>query len=398
MQASLKEELQKMEEMGIIQKSSSPYSSPVVVVKKKNGDNRICVDFRSLNKVIIIDPQPVPSPADSFLGMREDRYFSKLDLTKGYHQIRIRPADVRKTAFVTMGQHYEYLRMPFGMVNSSMTMTRAVRKLLDGMDNVVDYIDHLLVHTRTWEEHGQTLKKLFKRLKAANLVARPTKCVFGVTQVEFWGHCLGQGMIGLQDVNVQKMREAPRPTTKKEIRSCLGLAGYYQDFIPKVAAIAAPLSDLARKGQSNKAVWGEPQEQSYHTLKHAIVSKPVLMLPNVDQEFILRTDASDVVLGATLLQHRDGQIFPLAYASRKLLDKERRYSLMDWECLGIAWGIKKFAMNLYGKQFNLQINHRPPQFLSAPKFESPRIMRWALALQNYNFKVEHTKREGKCRC
>ena len=150
MQASLKEELQQMEEMGIIRKSSSPYSSPVVVVKKKDGGNRICVDFRRLNKVTIIDPQPVPSPADSFLGMREDKYFSKLDLTKGYHQIRVRPADVHETFFVTIGQHYEYLRMPFGIVHSGMTMTRAVRKLLDGMDNVVDYIDDLLVHTRTW--------------------------------------------------------------------------------------------------------------------------------------------------------------------------------------------------------------------------------------------------------
>ena len=164
-------------------------------------------------------------------------------MIKGYHQIRVRPADVHKTAFVTMGQHYEYLRMPFGMVNSGMTRTRAVRKLLDGMDNVVDYIDDLLVHTRVWEEHVQTLKELFKRLKAANFVARPTKCVFGATQVDFLGHCLGQGMIGLQDVNVKKMRDALRPSTKIEIRSFLEPAGYYQDFILHFAAIAASLSD-----------------------------------------------------------------------------------------------------------------------------------------------------------
>ena len=239
-----------MEEIGIIQKSSSPYSSPAVVVKKKDGGNRICVDLRHLNKVTTIDPQAVPSPADSFFGMKEDRYISKRDLTKGYHQIRVRPTDVHKTAFVTMGQHYEYLRMPFGMVNSGMTMMRAVWKLLDVMDNVVDYIDDLLVHTQTWEEHVQTLKELFKRLKAANLVARPTKCAFGATQVDFLGHCLEQGMIGLQDVNVQKMRDAPRPTTKKEIRSFLGLAGYCQDFIPNFAAIAAPLSDLTHKAVS----------------------------------------------------------------------------------------------------------------------------------------------------
>ena len=136
------------------------------------------------------------------------------------------------------------------------------------------------------------------------------------------GHCLGQGMIGLQDVNVQKMRGAPRPTTKKEIRPFSGLAGYYQDFIPNFAAIAAPLSDLTRKGQPNRVVWGEPQERSYHTLKQAIVSKPVLMLSNVNEEFILRTDASDVGFGAKLLQQRDDQIFSVAYAGRKLLDRE----------------------------------------------------------------------------
>ena len=267
LKSSLKKELQQMEDLGIIRKSDSPYASPVVVVKKKDGSNRICIDFRRLNKITVTDPQPVPSPAEPFLGMSEDKYFSKLDLTKGYHQIRVRPSDVHKTAFVTMGQHYEFLQMPFGMDNSGMTMTRAVRRLLEGMDNVVDYIDDLLVHTKTWEEHLQVLEELFKRLKAANLVARPTKCELGVTQVDFLGHRLGRQTVGLQDCNVEKVKDAPRPTTKKEIRSFLGLVGYYQPFIPNFAAIAAPLSDLTRKGQPNKIVWGEPQERAYAALK-----------------------------------------------------------------------------------------------------------------------------------
>ena len=160
----------------------------MVVVKKKDGSKHICIDFRRLNKIMVTDPQPVPSPAESFLGMSEDKYFSKLVLTKSYHQIRVRPSDVHKTAFdfVMMGQHYEFLRMPFRMVNSGMTMTRVVRRLLEGMDNVVDNIDDVLVHTKhtkTWEEHPHVLEELFKRLKAANLVARPTKCELGATQV-----------------------------------------------------------------------------------------------------------------------------------------------------------------------------------------------------------------------
>ena len=130
------------------------------------------------------------------------------------------------------------------MVNSGMTMTRAVRKLVDGMDNVVDCIEDLLVHTRTWEEHVQTLKELFKRLKTANLVARPTKCIFGATQVDFWGHCLGQGMVGLQDVNVQKMRDAPRPTTKKEIGSFFGADWVLSRFYSKICCHCCPLSPI----------------------------------------------------------------------------------------------------------------------------------------------------------
>ena len=153
LQPSLKKELQHMEDVGIIRKSDSPYASPVVVVKKKDGSNRSCIDFHRLNKITVTNLQPVPSPADSFLVKSEDKYFFKLDLTKGYHLIRVSPSDVHKTAFVTMGHYYEFLRMPFWMVNSGMTMTKAVRRLLEGMDNVVDYIDDLLVHTKTWVKH-----------------------------------------------------------------------------------------------------------------------------------------------------------------------------------------------------------------------------------------------------
>ena len=241
-----------MEELGIIRKSDPPYASLVVVEKNKGGSNRICIDFRRLNKITVTDPQPVPSSAESFLGMSKDKYFSKLDLTKDYHQIRVRPLDVQKTAFVKMRQHYEFLRMPFGMVNSGMTMTRAVRRLLEGMDNVVDYIDDLLVHTKTWEEHLQVLEKLFKPLKAANLVARPTKCELGATQVDFPRQRLERGTVGLQDSNVEKMKDAPIPTTKKEFRSFLDLVGYYQPFKTNFTAIAAPLSNLTRKSQPNK--------------------------------------------------------------------------------------------------------------------------------------------------
>ena len=205
----------------------------------------------------------------------------------------MRPSDDHDTAYVTMGQHDEFLRMPFGMVNSGMTMRRAVRRLLEGMDNVGDYIDYLLLHTKTWEEHLQVLHELFKRLRAVNLVGRPTKCELGARL----------------DFRTKTLRK--RLTTKKEIRSFLGLVGFYQLFLPNFAAIAALLSYLTFKGPALKVMCGEPQENVAYK-----------MHPDVNKKFVMRTDASAIGLGATLLQNKVGYF--VAYTSRKLLVREKR--------------------------------------------------------------------------
>ncbi|GFO17740.1 Zinc finger protein [Plakobranchus ocellatus] len=293
MRQTLRDELREMEDLGVIRKSCSPYASPVVVVKKKDGTNRVCIEYRRLNKLTIFDPQPMTPPADIFQGMEKDQYFSKIDLSKGYWQFPAGKKDIPKTAFVTMDCHYEFLRMPFGMMNSGATLTRAVKKLLCGMDNVVDYIDDLLIHTETWEAHVKTLSELFKRLQEANITVRPVKCLLGSRTVDFLGHSLGRGAIGLQDENVEKVRNAPRPKTKREVRAFLGLVGYYKEFVPNFAAVSVPLSDLVRKGQPNIVNWGDSQERAYNSLKVAVTSKPVLLLPDVNKKFILRTDASD---------------------------------------------------------------------------------------------------------
>ncbi|GFO22577.1 Pol polyprotein [Plakobranchus ocellatus] len=204
-----------------------------------------------------------------------------------------------------MDCHYEFLRMPFGMMNSGATLTRAVKKLLCGMDNVVDYIDDLLIHTETWEAHVKTLSELFKRLQEANFTVKPVKCLLRSRTVDLLGHSLGRGAIGLHDENVEKVRDAPRPKMKKEVRAFLGLVGHYKEFVPNFAAVSAPLSDLVRKGQPNIVNWGDSQERAYNSLKVAVTSKPVLQLPNVNKRFVLRTDASDRGLGAALMQENE---------------------------------------------------------------------------------------------
>ncbi|GFO19478.1 Zinc finger protein [Plakobranchus ocellatus] len=183
------------------------------------------------------------------------------------------------------------------------------------------------------------------------------------------------------DENVEKVRNAPRPKSKREVRAFLGLVGYYKEFIANFAAVSAPLSDLVRKGQPNVVNWGDSQERAYNSLKVAVTSKPVLQLPDVNKRFVLRTDASDRGLGAALMQENEGTLFPVAYASKKLTDRERKYSVTEREALAIVWGVKMFSLYLYGAVFTLQTDHGALQFLNAAKFDSPRIMRWALALQ-----------------
>ncbi|GFO24248.1 Zinc finger protein [Plakobranchus ocellatus] len=318
MRQTLRDELREMEDLGVIRRSSSPYASPVVVVKKKDGTNRVCIDYRRLNKLTIFDPQPMTPSADIFQGMEKDQYFSIIDLSKGYWQIPVWKENILKTVFVTMDCHYEFLRMPFGMMNSGATLTRAVKKLLCGMDNVVDYTDDLLIHTETWEAHVKTLSELFKRLQEANFTVRPVKCLLGSRTVDFLGHSLSRGEIGPQDENVEK---------------------------------------------------------------------PVLQLPNINKRFVLRTDASDRGLGAALIQENKGTLFPVACASKKLTDRERKYSVTEREAL--VWGVEKFSLYLYGTVFTLETDPGALQFLNAEKFDSPRIMKWALALQVYNFDVQY---------
>ena len=391
MRESLKKDIDDMIKMGVIRESNSPYASPVVVVKKKDGSNRVCVDYRKLNKLTVFDPEPMPAAVDLFQKLNGDKYFSKIDLSKGYWQVTIPEADVSKTAFVTPDGSYEFLKMPFGMVNSAATLKRGMKKLLKGMKNVEFYWDDILVHTRTWEEHLKTLRELFKRLAQAGMTIRPSKCIFGTDSIDFLGHQLQQGLIGLHEDNVAKIRKAPRPSTKKQVRSFMGLAGYYRDFIPNFAAVAAPLSDLTRKGQPSKVEWGDAQEKAYQTIKILLTSDPILRLPDPEKPFVLRTDASDYGIGAVLMQEHEGKLFPICYASKKLSDTELNYSTIEKECLAVVWGIKRFHMYLYGVRFVLQTDHEPLKYMNSAKFTNNRVMRWAMFLQSYNMKVEAIK-------
>ena len=387
----LKQDIEQMLDMGVIRKSDSPYSSPIVIVRKKDGSNRICIDFRRVNKLSRFDSEPMIRPQDIFSRISQDKYYSKFDMTKGYWQIPMRKQDIAKTSFVTPDGCYEFVKMPFGLMNSGATFTRMMRRLLEGVRNVEHYIDDCLVHTESWEQHMETLREFLGRVRRAKLTVRPSKCEMGFENMEFVGHEVKKGEIGLHADNIKKIREAPRPKTKTQVRSFLGLTGFYRGYIDKYAEIAEPLTDLTKKKSPNVIKWGETQEKAFSILKRLLVAEPILRLPDMTKPFLLRTDASDAGIGAVLLQRHEGKLFPVAYASKKLLPRERNYSIMEKECLAVVWAVKRFNVYLYGAPFVLQTDHQPLAYLNRAKFTNGRITRWALFLQPYSITIEAIK-------
>ena len=388
MREELRNEVDTMLEMGVVRPSTSPYASPIVMVKKKDGSNRVCVDFRKLNKITEVDPEPMTTAEDLFRRLSGKKYLSKIDLTKGYWQIPVAPEDVHKTAFVTPDGQYEFTRMPFGMVNSGATLVRGLRKILDGMPIVGSYIDDIVIYSDSWEDHIRTLKELFGRLRKARITARPTKCLLGASRMEFLGHQVGGDVITPSRDNLEKVRNTPRPTTKKQVRSFLGLVGYYRDHIPAFAKISAPLTDLLKKGKAEHIQWSEAQERAYSLLKEYLLQEPVLKLPDLSKPFVLRTDASGVGVAAVLLQENDGKLYPVGYASKKLNLTEARYPIIEKECLAVVWGIKRFKLYLAGRRFTLQTDHKPLKYLKDASYQNDRVFRWAVAVQEYSFRVE----------
>jgi hypothetical protein len=345
MRDTIKKELELMKSMDIIEPSTSQHISPPVIVKKPDGSNRFCIDYRKLNAVTKFDASPIPNQEVLIGKMGSSNYFSKIDLSKGYWQIPMDETSKPLTAFNTEEGVYQFRRMPFGLVNSGAVFCRMIRKLLDGIKNVESYVDDIIVHTKDWKTHMEVLEQIFGKLKTHNLTVRPTKCEIGARCVEILGHKVGEGDLRPQAVKVNKVLRTEKPTTKKQLRSFLGMIGYYRKFIPNYATIAKELTDMTKKNKPNALIWTNEADFSYNLLKNQISSEPVLKLPRFSEEFILCTDASDVGIGDALMQEMDGVKFPVLYISRKHNKAEQNYAVIEKECLAITWAIKKCTCN-----------------------------------------------------
>ncbi|XP_076039591.1 uncharacterized protein LOC143024613 isoform X1 [Oratosquilla oratoria] len=332
-------EVETLFRQGIIQRSSSPHSSPVVMVRKTDGSYRMAIDYRQLNSVTVFHAEPTCSMEEDLYKFSGARYFSELDLCKAYYQVPLSDKAKALTSFPTHLGLMEFCRMPFGLVTASATYIRLMRLVLDNLSNVCFYFDNVFVFSKSWDRHLEALNRVFERLRDHHLTVKPSKCRFGVSSIKYLGFILDGTSLKPQHTKIEAITRIPPPTSKKLLRTFLGLISFYKLFIPQASDYTGPLSDLLRKTSPEPLPWTEDLLDRFCHLKAAISSQPILRLPDPKLTFVLRTDASLYGLGAVLLQYHDECPHPVAYASRKLLDREKRYSTIERECLAVVFSI-----------------------------------------------------------
>ncbi|KAK7110753.1 uncharacterized protein [Littorina saxatilis] len=384
-------EVEEMLKLGVIEPANSAYNSPIVLVKKKEeGKYRFCADLRGLNDVTVFDGEPITDVQHLFQSLGKAKYFSKLDLTRGYWGIPIVEEDRDKTAFVTSRGQFRWVNMPFGLKTATGIFNRMMRKLLGPLnrDDVYHFMDDILIATETWEQHMEALKAVLQRLKEANLAAKPSKCYIGFDQLPYLGHEIGHGERWPEDDKIVKIVNAKEPATKKQLRAFLGLTGFYREYLENYSTVVVPLTDMTKKSLPDKLKWSDEAKKSFARLKRMVSEKPVLKMPDFGKDFVLRTDASDRGIGAVLMQLHGEKLHPVAYQSKKLLGAESRYATVEKECLATVWGVQKFERYLYGRHFVLETDHQPLKCLQRNP-TNPRLLRWSLQLQPYSFTINY---------
>src|SRR6266480_3603279 len=330
--AYIEEELQRMLQQGIIEKSRSSWASLVVLVKKKNGKLRFCVDYRQLNAVTKKDSYPIPRIDDMLDSLGNSAWFSSLDLASGYWQVEMHPDDKEKTAFITQFGTYQFLVMPFGLCNAPATFQQLMNDVFKEIlwDFVVVYLNDLNVHSKTFDQHIDHLRSVFGRLREAGLKLNPEKCFFGKQELSFLGYVIGKNGIHTDPSKIEKVQNFPVPRTLTQLRGFLGLASYYRRFIKGFSTIANPLNKLLKKNIPYN--WTEAQQAAFDHLKQCLVTAPILIYPDFEEEFLLYTDASTFGLGAILAQvDKEGNDRVVVYASRTLSAPEKNYSATELE-------------------------------------------------------------------
>lgn len=386
----LKEEVKNMLECGIIEESRSPWSSPVVLIPKKDNTKRFCVDYRKLNAVTITENWPVPRIHDILERLGGSEWFTTLDLASGYWQVQIEPKSREKTAFSTPDGHYQFKRLPFGLKNAPTEFNRIIHRILGHKTHVEVYFDDIIVHSKNFNDHLSHVKDTLSEIKAANLKLKGSKCRWFSKRTKVLGHIISKGKIEMDPEKIEPLKNRAPSNTVKQLQEFLEICNYYRKFVKGFAKVAGPLNDLLKK--DNPFIWGKEQEDSFKELKKLLISYPILQQPDFSRTFILHTDASGHALGAVLAQKDDeDNEYACAYASRTLKGAEMHYGITEKECLGVIWAVRQFRIYLYGTKFCIVTDHAALTWLMNINYPTGRLARWAIYLQAYDFDIIHRK-------
>lgn len=389
---------------GLIRESSSPWGFPVLFVKKPGGKWRMCVDFRALNAVTKKNGYPLPRIQECLDLIGQARFLTKLDLTQGYYQVRIDPADREKTAFNTREGKFEYLAMPFGLANAPATfqtlMNRILRQFIVA-GFVIVYLDDIVIFSTSLEDHQTHLRAVFNALRTHQLYANPEKCIICVPELDFCGHTIGSGQLRPLVSKVAMITEWPTPTNVHEVRQFLGLATYYRRFIPGFAKVCVPLFDLLketdadlRKKKFRKIIWTAQCEAALIELKRRLTNSPVLAQPDTSRRFFIETDASEWAIGCVLMQEdtTTSRLHPVAFDGRKLSPAEVNYPVHEKELLAIKYALQNWRIYIdNGHTTTIFTDHESLKYLATMRKPTKRLARWIEEFGEYDLDLRYRK-------
>jgi len=377
-------------EKGHIRPSTSPFGAMVLFVKKKDGTLRMCVDYRALNNQTVKNRYALPLADDLFDRVLGAKFFSKLDLNAGFNQIRVAPDSVAKTAFRTRFGHFEYTVLPMGLCNAPATFMNLMNTVFrDELGRcVLVFLDDILVFSRTREQHLADLRGVLARLRQQRLYAKPSKCEWLKGEVEFLGHRIGRDGLSVMQEKVEAIRSWPTPSNVSDVRSFLGLAGFYRRFVKGFSEIALPLTELTKETQ--EWVWGSAQGGAFKKLQAAISAAPVLAIADPDRPYTLHIDASGYAVGAALQQDQGEGLQPIAFMSQKMKPAETRYAVHEQELLALVTACRHWRHYLHnGHPFTILSDHNSLKYFTTQPILSNRQARWKDQLAEFDFKIQY---------
>ena len=380
-------------EHNIIRKSVSPYASPITLANKKDEGKRtrLCTDLRALNKCVITDSFPFPLFSEIIDKLSDCEFFTTLDITSGFWHIKVNPKDTYKLAFVTIHEHYEWLRMPFGYKCSPQIFQRIIQTILKKHNLFAfsrNYLDDILIFSKDFNQHLIHIQKVLHAFQTENIKLKMSKCKFARKSVQYLGHLITKNKFTPLNDNLIAIREFPVPSKIKNVQQFLGKINYYCKFIPFAYKILNPLYKLLKK--DNRFEWTDSCQNSFDNIKKFLMSKPILSIYNPNKMCHLFTDASRIGIGAVLKQMQtDGELHPIGYFSRKLLSYQQNYDITELECLAIVQAIDYWHHYLYGQKFLVYSDHNALRWLKTIKKPNSRLFNWSLKLSQYDFEVKY---------